>query len=109
MRIIRCAGWESILSNYFMQNILWGWISSGQKKRLALLIAGGLNQVKSEKLKVKSYINIIEEKFKQWDGLIHSRGGFETVRERQKGPQSFIYYKKTEQTHFSLGYRTFPF
>ena len=35
--------------------------------------------------------------------------GFSNVRENQRKPELLIKYKKTEQTHFSLGFRTFSF
>jgi len=72
-----------------------------------LVVAGGLDKVKSEKLRVKSYLQIIEEKFGKWgEG---SNASFERVIESQTKPEQLIKHKKTEQAHFCLGFRTFSF
>ncbi|MBI4226608.1 insulinase family protein [Candidatus Roizmanbacteria bacterium] len=58
------------------------------------------------------YLDIIKEKFTKWSGLRQGyggRGGLIKVVEKQKKSGSYIYYKKTEQTHFSLGFRAFSF
>jgi len=75
-----------------------------------LVVAGGLNQIKNEKLKMKNYnskLKIIENKFKAWDNAERSR--FIPIKESQTKPQMLIKYKKTEQVHFCLGFRAFSF
>ena len=75
-----------------------------------LVVAGGLNQIKNEKLKMKNYnskLKIIENKFKTWDNAERSR--FIPIKESQTKPQMLIKYKKTEQAHFCLGFRAFSF
>ncbi len=77
-----------------------------------LVVAGGLSQkskVKSQKYnsKVKSYQNIIEEKFSCWKS--GEKSSFVKIKENQTKPQMLIRYKKTEQAHFSLGFRAFSF
>ncbi len=74
-------------------------------KNAVLIVAGGLNQIKNEKLKIKNYLKIIEEKFGSWTG--GEKACFEKVIESQAKPQSLIRHKKTEQTHFCLGFRAF--
>lgn len=87
-----------------------------------LVIAGGLNQkskFKNQKdnEKFKMYLKIIEEKFGGWTRLRQDYGGQENedrayfipVKENQREPKIFVKTKKTEQTHFCLGYRAFSF
>lgn len=71
-----------------------------------LVVAGGLNQIKNEKLKMKNYLEIIKEKFGEWGN--GSKSEFTQMIENQVKPQIFIKNKKTEQAHFCFGYRTFP-
>ncbi len=64
-----------------------------------LVIAGGLKNI-------AEYKKIISEKFGGWkDGKAIK---FETIKEAQQKPEVLIQYKKTEQAHFCLGWRTFP-
>jgi predicted Zn-dependent peptidase len=72
-----------------------------------LVVAGGLSQVKSQKSKVKSHLEIIKKKFAGWKK--GEKIDFTNIKENQKKPQQFIKYKKTEQAHFCLGFRTFSF
>lgn len=80
-------------------------------KNAVLVVAGGLSQTKNEELNFKHYLQIIEEKFANWEpgGGEDSVLKFAKVVENQKATQLFIKHKKTEQTHFSLGFRTFSF
>ena len=58
------------------------------------------------------YSQLLEEKFAKWNSPgegFAGQVGFSNVRENQRKPELLIKYKKTEQTHFSLGYRTFSF
>jgi len=72
-----------------------------------LVVAGGLNKIKSLELRIKNYIDIIEEKFSKWKK--GEKGSFNRVVENQKEPQILIKNKKTEQVHFCLGFRAFSF
>lgn len=69
-------------------------------KNSVLVVAGGLKEV-------KNIDKIIESKLGAWaDG---KKAEFETIKEVQLEPQSLVKYKKTEQAHFCLGFRTFSF
>jgi predicted Zn-dependent peptidase len=52
-------------------------------------------------------LEIIERKFSDWQNGV--KGEFEKVREKQTKPQILLKHKKTEQTHFCLGFRAFSF
>lgn len=65
-----------------------------------LVVAGGLGQVKSK-------IDLIEKRFSSWKK--GDRGEMERVVEKQSRPNILIKHKKTEQTHFCLGFRAFSF
>ncbi|MBI2051631.1 insulinase family protein [Candidatus Roizmanbacteria bacterium] len=69
-------------------------------KNAVLVVAGGFS-------KALDYKAIIEEKFQGWKN--GKRGMFEKVQENQTKPQVLIKHKKTEQTHFGLGFRAYPF
>jgi len=95
-----------------------------QPKNAVLVVAGGLSQNQkskiknqNDKLKLKNnnetmkqwnnYLEIIQKKFSHWR---NGEGGFfQKVKERQTRPQILLKYKKTEQTHFCLGFRAFSF
>jgi predicted Zn-dependent peptidase len=70
-----------------------------------LVVAGGLSQISNPKS--QNYLNIIEEKFKNWKGK--KTAGFEKFKGSQSKPNVLIKYKKTEQAHFCLGFPTFSF
>lgn len=78
-----------------------------------LVIAGGLNLEVGQKGKsnpaASAIFKIIKEKFGKWAAVQSGQGktGYTKVREIQKNPQILVRQKKTEQTHFILGYRTF--
>ncbi len=63
-----------------------------------LVVAGGLDSK-------TDYKKIIEEKFGEWKG--GKNATFEPVKENQTKPGILIKYKKTEQTHFCLGFRAY--
>ncbi len=69
-----------------------------QPKNTVLVIAGGLE-------KNKNYLKIIEEKFIDWTN--GEKASFEKVKEKQNKSQISIFHKKTEQTHFMIGFRAF--
>lgn len=76
-------------------------------KNAVLVIAGGLNKVQSTKSKVQNYFKTVEKKLKNWEnGKVAE---FENVVEDQKAPQILLRSKKTEQTHFCLGFRAYSF
>ena len=88
-------------------------------KNAVLVVAGGLSQVKSsthstssgQELKVKNYLKLIEEKFAKFEAA-HPAGGqarILKVLENQNKPEMLIHYKKTEQSHLSIGFRAFSF
>lgn len=65
-----------------------------------LVVAGGMSDG-------VDYLNIIEEKFSGWKS--GQKGGFLAMKETQGSPQLLVRHKKTEQAHFSLGFRAFSF
>lgn len=70
-----------------------------------LVVAGGLNKVKKTSVVVKNYLATIEEKFSDWE-----RGkkiDFEKIAEKQDKPQILLRTKKTEQSHFCIGFRAY--
>ena len=69
-----------------------------------LVVAGGLQ---GPTLQEGRTLQIIEEKFGDWKS--GEKLTFEKIIESQTEPQMLIKYKKTEQAHFSLGFRTFSF
>ena len=69
-----------------------------------VVIAGGLN---TKSLGIDSYVTLVEEKFGAWDGKKKIKE--QPFKSAQEGPQIAVQYKKTEQAHFCLGYRAFPF
>ncbi len=77
-------------------------------KNVVVVVAGGLGQDKNSKLKIENYLEIIENKFTDWENG-DNKAGFEPLIEKQTKPQVFVKTKKTEQAHFCLGYRTFSF
>lgn len=67
-----------------------------------LVIAGGLEKFQISNLKFQ-----INSKFQNWkNGL---KASYVKIKESQISPQTLVKYKKTEQAHFSLGFRTFSF
>jgi predicted Zn-dependent peptidase len=61
----------------------------------------------SSPLNFQYYLSIIEEKFENWK--TGERTDFVKIKESQTKPQMLVKYKKTEQAHFSLGFRAFSF
>ncbi|MEK7633902.1 MAG: pitrilysin family protein [Patescibacteria group bacterium] len=72
---------------------------------IVLVVAGGLTGGKDAPL--GRLYNIIENKFGNWQS--GEKPSFVKIKESQTRPQMLVKYKKTEQTHFSLGFRTFSF
>ncbi|MBI5122422.1 insulinase family protein [Candidatus Roizmanbacteria bacterium] len=69
-----------------------------------LVVAGGLQ---GPTLREGRTLQIIEEKFGNWQA--GNKSSFVKIKETQTKPQMLIKYKKTEQAHFSLGFRAFSF
>ncbi len=75
-----------------------------------VIVAGGLSektQYGTGTQTVPDYMNLIREKFKAWKPK--EKSSYELFKETQKKPQSVVHHKKTEQAHFCLGFRAFPF
>lgn len=68
-------------------------------KNIVIGVAGKIDEEKIVE-SIKSYFKV-EEKIPQ--EIIP----FEPVIEKQKSPQSLVFYKKTDQAHISLGFRTY--
>ena len=65
-----------------------------------LVVAGGIGDE-------QKYLSLIKDKFSTWkDG---KKISFIPISEKQKEPRLLVKYKKTEQAHFCLGFRTFSF
>ena len=73
-----------------------------QPNNAVLVVAGGLGNNENK------YLSLVKEKFANWKN-IHQIGKYPKMQEDQKQPQILIKNKKTEQSHFCLGYRTFSF
>ncbi len=65
-----------------------------------LVVAGGLKD-KDE------YLELVKSKFKDWKK--GQKNKYIPIIESQTKPQTLVRYKKTEQAHFCLGFRTFSF
>jgi predicted Zn-dependent peptidase len=75
-----------------------------------LIVAGGFDVDNKTDVKEKfyeKYLKIIESKFGAWQ--IGNTSSYRTIKEGQNEPQMLVKYKKTEQTHFSFGFRAFSF
>jgi predicted Zn-dependent peptidase len=67
-----------------------------------LVVAGGFHGTEFG----KSYLKIIEEKFGSWKARKTPKA--EKVIEKQSKIEKIIKFKKTEQAHFCIGFRSFP-
>lgn len=68
-----------------------------------LVLAGGLTSVNGRKL--QDYKDMIDVRFSGWGSKTPLAA--KSITENQKKPALMIQYKKSEQAHFCLGYRTF--
>ncbi len=75
-------------------------------KNVVLAVAGGLNKTQNVKKAVEKYLKIIEQKFGKWKP--GQKADFEKVDEKQVKPEMIKKQKKTEQTHFCIGFRAYP-
>lgn len=86
-----------------------------QPRNTVLVVAGGLNNAggfpkrltQKRASPLSYYLEVIEEKFSSWKN--GQPANFVPVKERQSKPQILLKHKKTEQTHFCLGFRAFSF
>lgn len=106
------AGSKEVVTEFTRQTFLDYINSLYHPNNAVLVIAGGLNQRlniknQNDKLNIKNYLEIIENKFGNWKR--GNKSTFKKIDENQTEPQILIKYKKTEQAHFVLGYRSFSF
>jgi predicted Zn-dependent peptidase len=95
------AGTKEIVTKFTRQTFLNYINDLYHPNNAVLVVAGGLSRPISE------YLKVIEEKFLNWKS--GTKSSFDRVIEDQTKPQMLIKYKKTEQAHFVLGYRSFSF
>lgn len=93
-----------------------------------LIIAGGLSNIKTGSTSkffdaigapnprsaknlmsspFRNCLTFVNEKFSNWKN--DENTSYVKIKESQQEPQILVKYKKTEQAHFSLGFRTFSF
>ena len=95
------AGTKETVTDFTRQTFLDYINSLYHPNNAVLVVAGGMSKP------VKEYVKIIEEKFGNWK--LGEKITFDKIIESQTEPQKLIKYKKTEQAHFVLGYRSFSF
>lgn len=71
-----------------------------------LVVSGGLTHTDNG-LSMEYYQEEISKRFSNWQKT--PKPSFEKYTDAQKGPAVSVLSKKTEQMHFSLGFRTFSF
>lgn len=76
-------------------------------KNTMLIVAGGLGKIRNSKLEIQKYQQIVKERFGEWKN--GEKTTFVKVKDKQEKPQVLLQYKKTEQTHFCLGFRAYSF
>ena len=87
----------------FTRNTFTDYISDlYNPKNSVYVVAGGFNDYLKNK---QGLLDMIEDKFKDWKN--GQKKNFEKLIEKQEKPQLLISYKKTEQSHFCLGFRAF--
>jgi len=72
-----------------------------QPNNAVFVVAGGVNSTNVSK---KAMVDLISDKFKNWKK--GEKKDYLKVTEDQKKPNLIIQYKKTEQSHFVLGFRS---
>ncbi|MDO9028217.1 MAG: pitrilysin family protein, partial [Candidatus Roizmanbacteria bacterium] len=78
-----------------------------QPNNAVLVVAGGLSKKNLLSSPFVEYLEVIQEKFSNWKS--GNKSSFIKITESQTKPQMLIKYKKTEQAHFTLGFRAFSF
>ena len=96
-------GTKETVGNFSRKTIIDYKNSLYQPNNAILIIAGGLSQFSN--LTIEQYLLTIKNKFAHWKSDKFT--DFIKYSEVQSKPQSLVHYKKTEQAHFCLGYRTF--
>lgn len=97
------AGTKETVNSFTRQTFLDYMHELYHPDNAVLVVAGGFGAGGT-----KLYIDIVEKAFGNWARLPVS-GSFETVLEHQEKPAVLSYFKKTEQTHFCLGFRSHGF
>ncbi len=72
-----------------------------------VVIAGGLSHTALGGNNFDYYKNMVEKRFSGWNAK--KKKSFEHFNERQESKNIKVVNKKTEQAHFCIGYRAFPF
>ncbi len=92
-------GKKEIIKNTTREDFLSYMKSLYSAQNMVLVVAGGINSVKTVKLAEKYF-----GQMPKFDTLRYDK-----VEANQKKPQVVIKTKKTEQVHLALGFRTVPF
>lgn len=101
------AGTKDTVKTFDRQTFVSYMDSLYRPENAVLVVAGGLARIQNAEYGIQNYIDLVEKKFSGWGK--GKKSSFENVVESQKKPQILIKYKKTEQVHFCLGFRTFSF
>lgn len=72
-----------------------------------IIVAGGLETKNNPEIIEEKYAPVIENKFGSWNG--RKKKTYIPFSSKQSNTQLRIGFKRTEQAHFCLGYRAFPF
>jgi predicted Zn-dependent peptidase len=94
------AGRKETVTNFTRQTFLDYIGRLYHPKNAVLVVAGGTGKNNHD-------LDVIEEKLGGWNGL--TAAGYEKVKDVQTKPGILVKYKKTEQSHFCLGFRAFSF
>ena len=70
-----------------------------------LIVAGGLTSAQNPDVTIQTYLDEIKHNFNSWKK--GQSGSFQAVKDSQSKPATLVKYKKSEQAHLCLGYRTF--
>ncbi len=79
-------------------------------KNSVIIVAGGLSekaQYGNSAQVVPNYMELIREKFQAWNPK--EKKPYRSFKDTQKKAEYIVHHKKTEQAHFCLGFRAFPF
>lgn len=97
------AGTKDLVKSFNRQTFVDYMGSLYHPDNAVLVVAGGFGGHGTA-----PYIKMIEDSFGEWPRNEVS-GSFTPVEEHQQKPAVLSYYKKTEQTHFCLGFRSHGF
>lgn len=101
---LNIAGTKETVTKFTRQTLIDYINSLYHPNNAVLIVAGGITNGNK---KIQNHLDIIEKKFSEWKS---GKGAdFIRIKENQTKPQMLIKYKKTEQAHFSLGFRSFSF